>query len=252
MAEYYSTVHMHRVFFIHSSVDGHFSFFVSCLAHLSLKEVVHDPCARCPKGRENSAVTRPSLDSRRCEVDTEDLQRRRSVSREVGVENRKGTCCREDRERAILGTGGSWPLARERLWELGDRWLEWHCVRSWLLCALVGASHTTDSQQMYSELRKADSFPQDSSLWGLLSSRTRHTYSSLLSPSGSILNGVDNCHNLFRLWRTFSVPLPETSPTITCVWRKVCRLVQVIFNAWLHGLCFPVRLFIVNTWVVPA
>ena len=95
-------------------------------------------------------------------------------------------------------------------------------------------------------------FPQDSSLWGLLSSSTRHTYSSLLSPSGSTLNGVDNCHNLFRLWRTFSVPLPETSPTITCVWRKVCRLVQVIFNAWLHGLCFPVRLFIVNTWVVPA
>ena len=107
MAEYYSTVHMHRVFFIHSSVDGHFGCFVSCLAHLSLKEVVHDPCARCPKGRENSAVTRPSLDSRRCEIDIEDLQRRRSVSREVGVENRKGTCFREDRERGILGTGGS-------------------------------------------------------------------------------------------------------------------------------------------------
>ena len=98
---------------------------------------------------------------------------------------------------------------------------------------------------MYSELRKANSFPQDSSLWGPLSSSSRHTCSSFLSPSGSILNCADNCCNLFQLWRMFSVSLPKTSSTITYVWRKAHPLVQVIFYAWLHGL------FIFNTRLVP-
>ena len=100
---------------------------------------------------------------------------------------------------------------------------------------------------MYSELRKANSFPQDSSPWGLLSSSTRHTYSSLLRQSGSILHCVDNCCNLFQLWRMFSVSLPKTSSTITYIWRKAHPLVQVIFYAWLHGLCFCVCLFVFNT-----
>ena len=110
--------------------------------------------------------------------------------------------------------------------------------------------HTTGSQQTYYELRKANSFPQDSSLWGPLLSSSRHPYSSFLSPSASILNCADNGCNLFQLWRMFSVSLPKTSSTITYVWRKAHPLVQVIFYAWLHGLCFRVRLFIFNTRLV--